>query len=127
MKLQQKNYWQRVALYLFVFVVSIVILYPYFVMFTTAAKTNAEMYAADASILPKEWQLSNFIDIWTAAPHPENSPVDCTSGAWSERDSFQFWPDFLIANRIICQLYYDILLFGVSHGRDQDQIFRGRH
>ena len=43
MKLQQKNYWQRVALYLFVFVVSIVILYPYFVMFTTAAKTNAEM------------------------------------------------------------------------------------
>lgn len=68
MKLQQKNYWQRVALYLFIFVVSIVILYPYFVMFTTAAKTNAEMYAADASILPKVWQWSNFIEIWTAAP-----------------------------------------------------------
>ena len=48
--------------------VSIVILYPYFVMFTTAAKTNAEMYAADASILPKVWQWSNFIEIWTSAP-----------------------------------------------------------
>lgn len=63
-----KNSWQRVALYLFVFVVSIVILYPYFIMFTTAAKTNAEMYAADAHILPYEWQWSNFIDIWSAAP-----------------------------------------------------------
>lgn len=68
MSTMRKNPWQRVALYLFVFIVSIVILYPYFVMFTTAAKTNAEMYAADAHILPYEWQWSNFIDIWSAAP-----------------------------------------------------------
>jgi len=68
MNSMQKNPWQRVALYLFVFIVSIVILYPYFVMFTTAAKTNAEMYAADAHILPHEWQWSNFINIWSAAP-----------------------------------------------------------
>ena len=60
--------WKRVFLYLFVFVVSIVILYPYFVMFTTAAKTNEEMYAIGGSLLPTEWQWSNFIDIWTAAP-----------------------------------------------------------
>lgn len=68
MSTMRKKPWQRVALYLFVFIVSIVILYPYFVMFTTAAKTNAEMYAADAHILPYEWQWSNFIDIWSAAP-----------------------------------------------------------
>lgn len=60
--------WKRVCLYLFVFVVCIVILYPYFVMFTTAAKTNEEMYAIGGSLLPTEWQWSNFIDIWTAAP-----------------------------------------------------------
>ena len=67
MTLQQKNSWKRVFLYLFVFVVSIVILYPYFVMFITAAKSTEEMYAGD-SILPKVWQWSNFIDIWKKAP-----------------------------------------------------------
>ena len=60
--------WKRVFLYLFVFVVCIVILYPSFVMFTTAAKTNQEMYAIGGSLLPSEWQWSNFIEIWTAAP-----------------------------------------------------------
>ena len=59
--------WQNVALYLFVFVLCITILYPYFVMFITAAKTNDEMYARD-HILPYVWQWSNFTDIWSAAP-----------------------------------------------------------
>lgn len=60
--------WSRILLYLFVFVVCIVILYPYFVMFTTAAKSNDEMYAIGGSLLPAHWQWSNFIDIWTEAP-----------------------------------------------------------
>ena len=64
----QKGSWKRVFLYLFVFVVCIVILYPYFVMFTTAAKTNEEMYATTGTLLPKVWQWSNFVEIWTAAP-----------------------------------------------------------
>lgn len=64
----KKDPLSRVGLYLFVFVVSIVILYPYFVMFTTAAKSNQEMYAATGTILPREWHLENFIDVWSAAP-----------------------------------------------------------
>ena len=60
--------WKRVALYVFVFVLCIVILYPYFVMFTTAAKTNDEMYDRNAGILPSAWQLSNFFTVWTEAP-----------------------------------------------------------
>lgn len=64
-----KNPWSRVFLYLFVFIVCIVILYPYFVMFTTAAKTNDEMYSiANASLLPQTWQWSNFVEIWSQAP-----------------------------------------------------------
>ena len=59
--------WQTVALYVFVFVLSVIILYPYIVMFLTALKTNDEMYAFD-HILPQVWQWSNFADIWTAAP-----------------------------------------------------------
>jgi len=59
--------WQTVALYVFVFVLSVIILYPYIVMFITALKTNDEMYAFD-HILPQVWQWSNFADIWSAAP-----------------------------------------------------------
>ena len=61
----KKSPWSRVALYLFVFVVCIIILYPYFVMFTTAAKSNEEMYGN--VLLPSVWQWSNFVDIWTEA------------------------------------------------------------
>ena len=64
----KKSPWSRILLYLFVFVVCIIILYPYFVMFTTAAKSNDEMYAVGGSLLPTQWQWSNFIDIWTEAP-----------------------------------------------------------
>ena len=63
-----KKPWKAVLLYLFVFVVCIVILYPYFVMFTTAAKTKSEMYALNMTIFPKEWQWKNFVDVWKAAP-----------------------------------------------------------
>ena len=66
----KRSPWARVALYLFVFVICIVILYPYFVMLTTAAKSNAEMYATgqEAVLLPKTWVWTNFIDIWREAP-----------------------------------------------------------
>ncbi len=66
--MSKRKPWQTMLLYLFVFVVCIVIIYPYFVMFTTAAKTDAEMYAANMTILPLEWQWSNFINAWKAAP-----------------------------------------------------------
>jgi multiple sugar transport system permease protein len=33
-------------------------------MITTAAKTDAEMYAANMPILPLEWQWPNFINAW---------------------------------------------------------------
>ena len=58
--------WQTFALYAFVFVMSVVILYPYVIMFITALKNNDEMYAGN--ILPQIWQWANFGDIWSAAP-----------------------------------------------------------
>ena len=64
----KKNPFTRVALYLFVFVICIIILYPYFVMFTTAAKSNDEMYAIGGSLLPSLWNWSVFVEIWQDAP-----------------------------------------------------------
>ncbi len=61
----KKSPWSRVALYLFVFVVCIIILYPYFVMFTTAAKSDEEMYGN--VLLPSIWKWSNFVNIWKEA------------------------------------------------------------
>jgi len=63
----KRKTWQKVLLYVFVIVVSVVILYPYFVMFITALKTKNEMYAID-HILPTIWEWSNFTKIWSAAP-----------------------------------------------------------
>ena len=57
-----------VFLYLFVFIVCIVTLYPYFVMFITAAKSTSEMYAVDMTVFPLKWMWSNFINVWSAAP-----------------------------------------------------------
>ena len=68
MKSNRQKYWQKLLLYLFVFVVCIVILYPYFVMFVTTAKSNAEMYAATPTILPQIWRWDNFIEVWKQAP-----------------------------------------------------------
>lgn len=58
----------RVILYLFVFCMVVIILYPYFVMVTTALKSRAEIYSISGTLLPIEWQWQNFIDIWKKAP-----------------------------------------------------------
>lgn len=50
----------RVLLYLFVILVVLVTLYPYFVMFTTAAKSRAEIYSTDGTLLPIHWLWQNF-------------------------------------------------------------------
>jgi multiple sugar transport system permease protein len=66
--LSTKQLAMRVILYAVVVVICIVFLYPYFVMFTTAAKSRAEIYAMNGTLLPVHWQWSNFIDIWSRAP-----------------------------------------------------------
>ena len=63
-----KHKFLRVLLYLFVILVVVVTLYPYFVMFTTAAKSRAEIYATEGTLLPVTWLWQNFKDIWTLAP-----------------------------------------------------------
>jgi multiple sugar transport system permease protein len=58
----------RLLLYVAVALICIVILYPYFVMFTTAAKSRAEIYSMSGTLLPIHWVWSNFTDIWSKAP-----------------------------------------------------------
>lgn len=58
----------RVLLYVFIILVILIILYPYFVMFTTAAKSRAEIYSVNGTLFPVHWLFSNFVDIWSKAP-----------------------------------------------------------
>ncbi len=58
----------RTLLYFVVTVICVVILYPYFVMFCTALKSRAEIFATEGTILPINALWSNFADIWELAP-----------------------------------------------------------
>ena len=59
---------KRFLLYFVVFDICMLILYPYFVMFCTALKSRAEIFAIEGTILPIEALWSNFAEIWTLAP-----------------------------------------------------------
>ncbi len=58
----------RIFLYLVVFIICVVILYPYFAMFCTALKSRSEIFSADGTVFPIKSLWSNFGDIWKKAP-----------------------------------------------------------
>ena len=58
----------RLLLYVVVFDICMLILYPYFVMFCTALKSRSEIFSMNGTILPISAMWSNFIDIWKKAP-----------------------------------------------------------
>lgn len=58
----------RIILYVFVILMALIILYPYLVMFCTALKNRAEIYAAKGTVFPITWVWTNFTDIWSKAP-----------------------------------------------------------
>lgn len=58
----------RILLYFVVVLISLFILYPYFVMFTTALKSRNEIFAMDGRLFPVKALWSNFSDIWVKAP-----------------------------------------------------------
>ena len=58
----------RILLYFVVVLISLFILYPYFVMFTTALKSRNEIFAMDGRLFPVKALWSNFVDIWVKAP-----------------------------------------------------------
>ena len=58
----------RILLYFSVAVICIIILYPYFVMTTTALKTRGEIFDPNGTVLPAVPVWSNFVDIWVKAP-----------------------------------------------------------
>ena len=58
----------RLALYLSVYAICMLILYPYFVMLCTALKSRAEIFSVNGTVFPIQYMWSNFVDIWQKAP-----------------------------------------------------------
>ncbi len=58
----------RILLYVVVFLICLLILYPYFAMFCTALKDRSEIFSASGTVFPKNALWSNFADIWSRAP-----------------------------------------------------------
>ena len=57
----------RLLLYIVVFNICMLILYPYFVMLCTALKSRAEIFSINGTVLPIQYMWSNFVDIWQKA------------------------------------------------------------
>ena len=66
--LRGKKLVLRILLYIAVIAFCVVILYPFFIMFTSALKSRAEIYSINGTLLPIKWRWSNLIDIWRKAP-----------------------------------------------------------
>ena len=62
----------KFVLYIVVIDICILILYPYFVMFCTALKSRAEIFAKEGTVLPIDVLWQNFVDIWVKAPIGRN-------------------------------------------------------
>ena len=58
----------RLLLYIVVFNICMLILYPYFVMLCTALKSRAEIFSINGTELTIQSMWSNFVDIWQKAP-----------------------------------------------------------
>ena len=58
----------KIALYVISIVTCAIILYPYVVMFFSSVKDINEIYRIPGTLLPENWNLSNYITVWEHIP-----------------------------------------------------------
>lgn len=58
----------RIALYSFVFLISLAILYPYLVMFVISFSDLEQIYQIPPRLWPTVWHFRNYIDVWSVIP-----------------------------------------------------------
>ena len=65
---RKKHKLGRVFLYLFAWLTSLFILYPYIVMFLGSLKDLQAMYRIPGTLLPEVWHWENYVNIWKDIP-----------------------------------------------------------
>ncbi|QWT24167.1 carbohydrate ABC transporter permease [Subtercola sp. PAMC28395] len=63
-----KSKLASVALTLIALALSLLLLSPYLVMLLTSFKPSSELVSVPGTLFPKNWDFSNYINMWTAAP-----------------------------------------------------------
>lgn len=58
----------RIALYITLSVISLLMVVPFVWMVITSLKSPVEIASQDAGLLPSSWQFSNYVDAFEAAP-----------------------------------------------------------
>lgn len=61
----------NVAIYIFLVVIALFIVIPFYWMFATALRSELELQATQVSFFPKEWLFSNFVDAIKYAANKE--------------------------------------------------------
>lgn len=51
------------ALYLFLFIFAIFIVFPYLWMFFTSFKPSSEVFTTNMQLLPRDWQIDNYVQV----------------------------------------------------------------
>ena len=59
-KYKIKKTLQNVGIYAFLVIIALFIVIPFYWMFATALRSEAELQATQISFFPKEWLFSNF-------------------------------------------------------------------
>ncbi|WP_242655804.1 carbohydrate ABC transporter permease [Paramaledivibacter caminithermalis] len=59
---------QKIIVYTLLIGSTILFLFPYFWMITSAFKSEAELYAYPPKWIPSKWHINNFIESWTSQP-----------------------------------------------------------
>jgi len=65
--MEQKNKF-KVAVYVLTIVILLVLLFPFFVTFSTALKPIKEVYASPPHWIPREFYWRNFSEVWKKSP-----------------------------------------------------------
>jgi len=65
--MEQKNKF-KIAVYVLTIVILLVLLFPFFVTFSTALKPIKEVYASPPHWIPREFYWRNFSEVWKKSP-----------------------------------------------------------
>jgi len=65
--MEQKNKF-KIAVYVLTIVILLVLLFPFFVTFSTALKPIKEVYASPPHWIPREFYWRNFSEVWEKSP-----------------------------------------------------------
>lgn len=61
--MKKKMKWNKIAVHITLIIGALIVILPFYWMVVTSLKTNAETMLIPATLIPKNWEFSNYIDV----------------------------------------------------------------